>query len=210
MVPIQMATQAALAFPAILMLAVLALSIGTGPLARLDRNILAMVARKTAPIEDLKRARRLETAARDITALGGDTFLILAALAGTALLMQHKGSRSALAFLLFLAGARFLGWLMKALHKRERPPPREGSVETFTSSFPSVHTLMSFVTAFGIFFAGLGPRTPAAISLVVASLVSSLVGSTRLYFGVHWPSDVAAGFLSGFMLSLIYIGFAAF
>lgn len=147
------------------------------------------------------RARKkLDTAMRDLTSLGGDVFSGLVLLAGLLILSRESATGSITVFAGMMASARLIGWLMKKLFKRERPPLHGHTVETFTSSFPSIHTEMGFVSSFAIAMfltAGHAGNLGYVTPLLVAGLVSAIIGFSRLYFSVHWPSDVLAGWLLG-------------
>lgn len=163
---------------------------------RLDERLLASLGSEAAGNSG-KRARKIETVMRDLTALGGDTVLGLIFLIGTIILVTQGHDQRAMQFAAVLIAARGAGFLLKAIVERPRPGSAERSVATFTSSFPSVHTLMSFVSIFALLFV-----SGASIHLALSSagLVSFVVGSTRLYFAVHWPSDVMAGWCGGMSL----------
>ena len=75
-----------------------------------------------------------------------------------------------------------------------------------TPSFPSGHTMMSTVTylTLGAFMAReLRSRTLKRYVMLLALVVSVLVGMTRIYLGVHWPSDVLAGWSFGAAWALL-------
>ena len=143
--------------------------------------------------------RKAVTAARDVTALGGDVFLIVAGLLAALFALHNGGPMRAALLVGFLVFARVTGWLLKGIFRRTRPPEPHSSVETFTSSFPSIHTLNSLcaVTALGM---AAMPGFPA-IAVLVGAVAAIGVGFTRLVFRVHWPSDVIAGYLTGLALS---------
>ena len=208
MQPLSLTATIFLAFPVLAMMAVVGLSFHGERLARLDRAILGSIVAKTTGSGRVKLARKLETAARDITALGGDAFMLLVLVLGSGLLLASKGLESARDFCILLITSRVLGWILKAVYKRERPPRRDSSPETFTSSFPSIHTMSSFAIGFAVCSTILGPQFTGP-ELVLACFVSGLVGATRLYFAVHWPSDIAAGFLAGLAVCTSYVALTA-
>jgi undecaprenyl-diphosphatase len=152
----------------------------------------------------VKKRKRL-TAIRDITALGGDAFLIVGGLLACALQATLAGPVAAAKLFAFLALGRGIGWALKAIFRRQRPSDPVAGVETFTSSFPSIHTLSAscLFTAIGF----VSSHGSVAISLVCGAVLAALVGSTRLIFRVHWPSDVIVGYALGLTYSGLALAF---
>ncbi len=96
--------------------------------------------------------------------------------------------------------------LLKQLFSRPRPDlvPHESFV--YTASFPSGHSMMAAVTylTLGALLARVQPRRQVkAYLLVLAALVTLLVGISRVYLGVHWPTDVLAGWAAGAIWALL-------
>jgi undecaprenyl-diphosphatase len=137
---------------------------------------------------------------RDLTALGGVACLCLitAAVAGFLLLTRKY---AALAFLLLaIGGGLLLSTLLKSAFDRPRPDVVPHLSYVGTSSFPSGHSMLSAVVylTLGSLLARLvEPVRLKVYFLVVALLLSFLVGSSRVYLGVHYPSDVLAGWCAG-------------
>jgi undecaprenyl-diphosphatase len=138
--------------------------------------------------------------ARDITALGSTTVLtLITVFTGGYLLLagrRHLG--------LFIYGAvgsgMLVSTLLKGLFDRPRPDivPHESLV--FDSSFPSGHSMLSAVTwlTLGALLARTQTRKRLrAYFLLTAALLTFLVGVSRVYLGVHWPTDVLAGWTAG-------------
>jgi undecaprenyl-diphosphatase len=133
---------------------------------------------------------------RDFTALGGVGVLtVLTLLVGGYLLI--RGARRTFWFLLAaVAGGVAASTLLKQLINRPRPAlvPHESFV--YTMSFPSGHSMMAASTylTLALLLMQIEPRKYARVYFVVAALVLTvLVGTSRVYLGVHWPSDVLAG-----------------
>ncbi|MGH8272300.1 MAG: phosphatase PAP2 family protein [Gammaproteobacteria bacterium] len=104
----------------------------------------------------------------------------------------------------FIAAAVLLE-IAKELVRRVRPHPWFG-IHTPTSwSFPSGHSLDS-TTCYLVFavvlMALVRRRLPRGFILAVAILLPLMIGFTRIYLGVHWPTDVLAGWVAGFCLAL--------
>lgn len=137
-------------------------------------------------------------AVRDITALGSAPVLSLVVLSVAGFLWAS--SRRGLA--LWVLGGSTLGtgfgFALKQLI--ERPRPGEASVAVFTHSFPSGHSLMAtviFLTLAILLTRGV-PRTRQKVYLLgVAALLIFLVGLSRILLGVHYPTDVLAGWAGG-------------
>jgi undecaprenyl-diphosphatase len=75
-----------------------------------------------------------------------------------------------------------------------------------SSSFPSGHAMMSAVTylTLGSLLARIAPHRSLKIYfLFVAVLLTALVGASRVYLGVHWPTDVLAGWCAGFAWAML-------
>ncbi len=181
---------------AFVMLVVISIKTGEKVMIARDRKwLVALQSRLPDPAS--KKRRKMDTSMRDLTALGGDTFTILVILSGSAILLMRGQVALWLAFVLCIGITRGAGYLLKATFNRSRPDIRDKGMDIFTSSFPSIHTAMNFTSSFSIiFFLVLGGGAPVA-ALIIAGLMGCLVGWTRLYFAVHWPTDVAAGWFLG-------------
>ena len=89
---------------------------------------------------------------------------------------------------------------LKGLFDRPRPDLVPHAVEVYTMSFPSGHATLSAVTylTLGALLARVQPRRRVkAYLLGVAVLLAVLIGASRVYLGVHWPTDVLAGWCVG-------------
>ncbi|WP_346795988.1 phosphatase PAP2 family protein [Halomonas sp. Bachu 37] len=142
----------------------------------------------------------VEELGRDFTALGGVGVLMLITLGGLGFLLLARRFRAALFTTVAVPGGVITSMLMKAGFDRPRPDlvPHESIV--YTASFPSGHAMMSAVTYLTL--AALLSRMQSqlrlkAYLLLMAILLTLLVGSSRVYLGVHWPSDVIAGWAAG-------------
>lgn len=137
---------------------------------------------------------------RDFTALGGTGVLVILVLGVVGFLTVTGKRRAASAIAISIAGGLVLSHSLKWGFARPRPDLVPHGSYVYTRSFPSGHAMMS-----AIVYLTLGmmlTRTQAAIRakifiLVFAGLLTLLVGSSRVYLGVHWPTDVLAGWAGG-------------
>ena len=200
------ARQELAAVAALLVLAVGVLSfmeiaddVGEGDTAGIDRAILLMFRAPGDPTTPIG-GRWLREAVGDITALGGWTVLTLFVLLVVGFLCSLKRWREALVLLVAAMGGTALGQLLKGVFGRERPEESWRLVEAIHTSFPSGHAMMSAVIylTFGALMARFANRTRVKVfGLTMGIVLTMLVGVSRVYLGVHWPSDVLAGWCVG-------------
>jgi undecaprenyl-diphosphatase len=176
-----------------------------GELARLDRQVLMAFRDPADPTRPLGPAW-LEEAMRDLTALGSVAVLTTITLAAALYLVLARKARVALFLLVAIGGGVLIGFALKAGFARPRPDLVPPAVRVFTGSFPSGHSMMSAVTylTLGALLARIEPRRSLKVYLVgLAVLISLVVGISRIYLGVHWPSDVIAGWALGAAWALL-------
>lgn len=139
-------------------------------------------------------------AARDISALGGTTVLaLLTVITGGFLLLEGKRH---LAIFVYgsVASGFLLSAILKSLFQRPRPDLVPYATSVSSTSFPSGHSMLSAVTylTLGALLArSQKHRRLKAYLLLVAGMLTLLVGFSRVYLGVHWPTDVLAGWIAG-------------
>jgi undecaprenyl-diphosphatase len=138
--------------------------------------------------------------ARDFTALGGVAVLTLVTAAVTGYLLLARKRHAAIAVVVAVAGGLILSTLLKLGFDRPRPDLVPHGSVVYTASFPSGHSMMAAVTYLTL--GALLARVEASIRikvylLSVAVFLTVLVGVSRVYLGVHWPTDVAAGWAVG-------------
>lgn len=155
---------------------------------------------RTGPDFAARSAGFVTEAVRDITALGGVFLSTLATIAAVVALLFLKLRREAVLF----AATVFLGWMlnntMKALVGRERPTLVPYLTEAGGMSFPSGHSFASAMIYIGmaLAFASLSRRHSVRYVLIgTAMVISALISWSRVLLGVHFPSDVVAGWLGG-------------
>jgi undecaprenyl-diphosphatase len=142
----------------------------------------------------------LEEAMRDLTALGSTIVLTIIVLATAGYLALAGKRRAAVFVLVAIAGGVALGFASKAGFERPRPELVTRAARVFSSSFPSAHSMMSAIVylTLGTLLARVQPIRALKIYLIaLAILLSLVVGISRVYLGVHWPSDVLAGWALG-------------
>jgi undecaprenyl-diphosphatase len=165
----------------------------------LDRDLLLLLRAPGDPATPIGPTW-VQEIMRDLTALGGTAILTLAtfAVAGFFLL---RGKRASALYLLFaVGGGLLLSTLAKEFFARPRPDLVPHGSFVHTASFPSGHSMLAAVTylTLGVLVARTLPQRRLKIYvLALAALVTGLVGISRVYLGVHWPSDVLAGWLAG-------------
>jgi undecaprenyl-diphosphatase len=147
----------------------------------------------------------LEEAGRDLTALGGIAALcLLTAAVGGYFLICEKYRALAL-LVAATVGGLLLSTLLKERFHRPRPEVVPHKSLVMTSSFPSGHSLNSAVVylTLGSILAGLVERRRLTVYFFgVAVLLTLLVGVSRVYVGVHYPTDVLAGWCAGLAWAL--------
>lgn len=148
----------------------------------------------------------LAEAGRDITGLGGMAVLVLVTVAVAGYLWIMRGYR----MLMLLITANGLGILFSLLLKQAFSRPRPDIVphlsQVYTSSFPSGHSMMSavvYLTLAAIVTTTINRRKLRVYVFGVALLLIVLIGGSRVYMGVHYPTDVLAGWSAGIVWALL-------
>ncbi|AYV45196.1 phosphoesterase [Caulobacter flavus] len=142
----------------------------------------------------------LHTAAADVTALGSVTVLTLLVVLALAVCASLRRWAEALVVVVGAVGGVGISQGLKHLFLRERPDLAYRAVEAANPSFPSGHAMLSAVVflTLGALAARFAPkRRLKALALGSAVFLSVLVGLSRVYLGVHWASDVLAGWCVG-------------
>lgn len=142
----------------------------------------------------------------DLTALGGFTvrWLIGGMAIGGLVLLRRRIEAAWLAAALF--GAMLIDPLLKAVLHRPRPLIVPHLTEGSGSSFPSGHTLIAaavYLTLGAMIAQHVESRAGKAAVMACAFLLVALIGISRVYLGVHWPSDVIAGWTFGGAWALV-------
>jgi undecaprenyl-diphosphatase len=175
---------------------------GTLPL---DRSILLAFRAPGNPADPIG-SPSLQEAMRDITALGGFTVLTLVTVVAAAGFLLHGKLRHALVLVVTVLIGQAGSEMLKGLYGRPRPDLVPHGVYVYSASFPSGHSMLSATVylTLAALIASLEPRRSAkALVFLTAILIMAAVGVSRIYLGVHWPSDVLAGWCAGAGLALL-------
>lgn len=147
-----------------------------------------------------------EEVARDVTALGGATVLVFVTLA-TVLYFLLRGMRLNAVFVgAAVVGGSLLSLLFKAGFDRPRPTLVPHESQVYSASFPSGHSMMSAVVylTLGVLLARIHNRWLMKVYFLgIALLLTGAIGTSRVYLGVHWPTDVLAGWAAGAVWAMI-------
>ncbi len=163
-----------------------------------------------APIRDLAQrvaSEPLTAFMRTMSAIGEPQGLLLLGVAALSAMLVLRWRRTAWSFLILLAGAAVLDPALKLMFHRPRPTPFFGTPLPHSYSFPSGHALFAVC-----FFCGLAvlvrhqvsSRTTRAAIWAGAVAIAVSIGLSRIYLGVHYPSDV----LGGFAVAVAWVGAA--
>jgi len=158
---------------------------------------------------DLARPRGpiwIETVMLDLTALGGSTVLVLVVGAVVGFLLLQTRYRSALVVAVTAASGEILNYVLKDAFHRPRPSIVPHLRAVYSTSFPSGHAMESaivYLTLGAILMRTADSRVTKLYILGVAILLTALVGISRVYLGVHYPTDVIGGWIIGFMWASI-------
>lgn len=148
----------------------------------------------------------LEEMMRDFTALGGVGVLTLLTATVAGYLTLAGKRRAALDVLLSVGTGILLSTLLKLGFDRPRPDLVPHGSRVYTASFPSGHSMMSAIVylTLGALVARFRPGlVTKAYVLSLAVLLTFLVGVSRVYLGVHWPTDVLGGWATGAAWALL-------
>ena len=150
--------------------------------------------------------RWLQECARDVTALGGFTVLTLVSLMTVVILAMQRRRLQAGIFAATVVLGQALAEAVKAIVGRPRPDFVAHFDLVYSSSFPSGHSTMApvvYLTLAVILAAGEPRRDIRALLFGCAVAVIVAVGVSRVYLGVHWPTDVLAGWVLGAAIALV-------
>ena len=143
---------------------------------------------------------------RDITALGGVAVLTLVTLSVAGYLLMAKKYHAMWLCLIATFTGLLVSSTLKHLINRDRPELVPHLSHVYTSSFPSGHSMLSAVVylTLGSLLARLSPGWGVKIYFItVAMTLTFLIGLSRVYMGVHYPTDVLAGWTAGLVWAIL-------
>lgn len=164
-----------------------------------ERSLMLALREPGAP-NDPVGPRWFENLWLDITVLGNPDILVLLALIVLGYLVMLREWRTALVFAIALIGAGLASTVLKHAFERPRPEVINRLIDVASPSFPSGHSLMAavFYPTLGAMLARLVQHVRLKLYLLgVALVLMLLIGASRVYLGVHYPSDVLAGWMLG-------------
>lgn len=170
-----------------------------GSTQRFDTLVLLAMRTEGDPADPLG-PRWFEEMVRDITALGGSAVLILLTLTVIGFLVIQHDYRTAVFVTATVISAQIVSLLLKQGFARPRPELLPHYTYVYTSSFPSGHAMLSAAVymTLGAMLAGVQERTLLKAYLLLCALFTTIaVGLSRIYMGVHWPTDVLGGWAAG-------------
>ena len=153
----------------------------------------------------------LQGALLDLTALGSPVILGLVVIAVVGFLLLQTRYRTALFVLITSTGGWFVNYALKSAFERTRPSVVPHLRDVASPSFPSGHALTSavvYLTLGAVLMHVSTGRLTKFYCLAIAMLVTLLTGVTRVCLGVHYPTDVIAGWIVGLLWASICWGAA--
>lgn len=186
----------------------LADNVSEGDTLRFDLAIMRSLRRADDPAKPIGPDWTLEVG-RDLTALGGVAFLSIVTVAVIVYLLIRRMHHAALLVFLATLGALALNVMLKEWVDRERPDDKELphlSSYVSTSSFPSGHSMLSatvYLTLGALLARFVGQYRLKVYFLTLALILTGLVGFSRVFLGVHYPTDVLGGWTAGLVWALV-------
>ncbi|MDQ3996480.1 MAG: phosphatase PAP2 family protein [Gemmatimonadota bacterium] len=142
----------------------------------------------------------LDKAMIEITFLGTGVIVLMIVFVSGMFLWLTKHKHSALLLIVATTGAVLLNGILKAGFDRPRPQVFEWGQHTVSSSFPSGHAMSAATVYMTVAYLAARlqrRRLSRVLTLIAATIVVVLIAISRLYLGVHYPTDVAAGVIIG-------------
>ena len=171
-------------------------------LSQLDLQIVVWMSQQ--------RSSALNIISSTLSTVGGMLFVLFLTIIWCLYQVWYKKYQHVVFIALGLVGSIAIVWLLKYLVSRPRPPEMYHLVESYGASFPSAHSM--YAATLGCLAIYLSRKHPQhRIIWFCAVLWLVIMGLSRVYLGVHFPSDVLAGWSISFIwISLLYLGYAKF
>jgi undecaprenyl-diphosphatase len=185
----------------------LALFIASGRSFAFDRS-LVLLFRESDDLSMPLGPAWFREAMRDVTALGSFVGLGMMTIAASLTLWLCRYRHLSIGLAITVISATLVSTGLKILIGRDRPDIVEHAALTFTASFPSGHAFLSAVTMLSIAgFIGLASHRDdiARLCIWLAWVMIVLIGVSRVYLGVHWPTDVIGGWCLGIAWSSLAV-----
>jgi undecaprenyl-diphosphatase len=179
--------------------------LGEGELANIDEWLLRLLRVPGHPDIPIGPSWLME-AAQDITALGGRTMLLAVTLFAIGYLALEAKYGAMWLVTIAVGGGGLLNTVMKHVFGRDRPEVVPHLVAVTSLSFPSGHSMLAAILylTLGALLARFSARRRTRVYMLTAALFATfMVGSSRVYLGVHYPTDVLAGWCAGLVWALI-------
>ena len=166
--------------------------IGQEALIRADLRIINLISHFRTP--------SLNQSMLFITCLASPEIITVAVIFSLIILFLLRKWSYIRSLLVFVVGGELFVWIIKNIIDRPRPPLTEALVTETSYSFPSGHSFIA-VAFYGLIvfflFDSLKKKSLKAIGLILGIILVILIGTSRIYLGAHWPSDVLASYTSG-------------
>lgn len=183
----------------------LADEVADGDTYAFDRAVLLSM-REPGDLADAIGPAWFEMMVRDVTSLGGTVVLTLLTLASIGYLLLSGKRGGAVFVVVSVAGGTLISSLLKHFFDRARPDVVPHLMEATSASFPSGHSMLAMVTylTLGVVLAEVQAKHRIKVYILVwAVFLALIVGLSRMYLGVHWPTDVLAGWCVGSAWALL-------
>ncbi len=176
-----------------------------GGTQHIDERVMQSLRRADDPAVPIGPAW-VRDAAADFTALGGGLILTMLSLAVAGFLLLHRRYGAFCLLLMASSGGALVNVALKLAFARGRPTIVPRLVAVSDSSFPSGHAMSSatIYLSLAVLLAGVtASRRDRLYILSIALTLTFLVGMSRIVLGVHYPSDVLAGWTAGIVWALV-------
>lgn len=197
--------RALLAVGAVWVFLAVASEVGEGETRHVDERILRALRDSLDPADPIGPPW-LEGAVRDLTALGSNVVLLIFTSAVAVFLAVRRQSHALALVVVSTGGGFILAQALKLVFSRPRPDLVPHLAVVSSSSFPSGHSMFSavvYLTLGALLSQLVEERALKAYFLGVACFLTFVVGLSRVYLGVHYPTDVLAGWSAGLAWALV-------